>query len=89
MSETSAPFPATYSLLFGVIFTLIGAVETFVTPDPGSWFGPAMLLFGPSMLLLWWSGKMGSEAVRKAATVTGGLAVGIGLYDILNDLLGL
>ena len=88
MSESSAPFPATYSLLFGVIFTLIGAVETFVTPDPGSWFGPAMLLFGPSMLLLWWSGKTGA-AVRKTATVTGGLAVGIGLYDNLNDLLGL
>lgn len=85
-TKTDEPFTGKYSLAFGAVFTLIGVAETFVTPDPDSYFGPAMLVFGPSMLLLWWSGKTGNLTLRTAANVVGGFAVAIALFDIINDL---
>lgn len=85
-TKTDEPFSGKYSLIFGAVFTLIGVVETFVTPAPNSYFGPALLVFGPSMLLLWWSGKTGNPTLRTVANVVGGIAVAIALFDIINDL---
>jgi len=86
--ETKADksFTDRYSLVFGAILTLIGVVETFVTPDPGSLFGPAMLVFGPSMLLLWWSGQTGNGALRAVANVVAAVGVAIALFDMFRDL---
>ena len=80
-------FTDKYSLVFGAVLTVIGVAETFVTPDPGSYFGPAMLVFGPSMLLYWWSGRTGNPALRAVANVVAGIAVTIALFDVVSDLL--
>ena len=86
-TETETSFTDRYSLVFGAILTLIGVVETFATPDPGSYFGPAMLVFGSSMLLLWWSGKTGNATLRTVANVVAAVGVGIALFDIITDSL--
>jgi hypothetical protein len=85
--KTEKSFTDRYSLVFGAILTLIGVVETFVTPDPGSYFGPAMLVFGPSMLLLWWSGRTGNATLRTVANVVATIGVAIALFDIVTDFL--
>lgn len=84
-TKPAKSFTDRYSLVFGVVMTVIGAVETFVTPDPGSYFGPALLVFGPSMLLLWWSGRTGNAALRTVATVAAAVGVAIALYDVVTD----
>ena len=86
-TKTEKSFTDRYSLVFGAILTLIGVVETFVTPDPGSYFGPAMLVFGPSMLLLWWSGKTGNATLRTVANVVAAVGVAIALFDTVTDFL--
>ena len=86
-TKTEKSFTDRYSLVFGAILTLIGGVETFVTPDPGSYFGPAMLVFGPSMLLLWWSGRTGNGTLRMVANVVAAVGVAIALFDIVTDFL--
>ncbi len=85
-AKAEETFTDKYSLVFGVVLTLIGVVETFVTPDPGSYFGPAMLIFGPSMLLYWWSGRTGNTTIRAVANVVAGIAVAVALFGIVNDL---
>ena len=85
--ETKKPFTDRYALAFGVVLTFIGAVETFVTPDPGSYFGPAMLVFGPSMLLLWWSGRSGNATLRAVANVLAAIGGAIALFDIVRGFL--
>lgn len=86
-TKTEKSFTDRYSLVFGAILTLIGVVETFVTPDPGSYFGPAMLVFGPSMLLLWWSGRTGNATLRVLANVVAAVGVAIALFDVVTDFL--
>lgn len=57
-----------------------------MTPDPGSFFGPAMLVFGPSMLLLWWSGRTENGTLRMIAHVVAAIGVTIALFDVFRDL---
>ena len=86
---TSEPRPTSNasSLILAVVLTLIGVVETFVRPEPGELFGPAMLIFGPAMGLFWWSGRTGNRTLRTVANAIGGVAVALALFDIVRDWL--
>lgn len=87
--ETKADrsFTGRYSLIFGLVLTLMGVVETFVRPKPDSYFGIALLVFGPAMLLLSRSGRSNSTGLRTVATVLAGVGVAIALFDMANDIL--
>ena len=84
-TKTSEPFPDKYSLMFAAVFLLMGTVETFVRPEPGSYFGPALLVFGVAMALYWWSGRSGNQALRSVANVIGGVGVAVAIFDIVAD----
>lgn len=69
-------------LLFALGALVVGVVETFVCPK-ATWFGEVMLLFAVALAVAWWAGRSGNRRVRLAADTLAGIAVCLGLYDII------